>query len=95
MKLLKTRTARFGQVVDECGQPQVYTLWQAPKKDQRLQTQIRQVHVLTIQRSTGGTEFGSVGFIERPRAIYLIFPKSLKQFADRRIVGIKWELAKT
>jgi hypothetical protein len=94
MKLLKTKTVRFAQVVDECGAPQVYTLWLAPKKDQRLQKHIRQARVITILRSDGGTEFGSVGFIERPVALYLEFPKSLKGFADQRIVGIKWELVK-
>ncbi len=95
MKLLKTTTARFAQVVDECGPPQVYTPWLAPKKDRHLQTQIRQVHIMTIQRSESGTEFGCVGFIERPHTIYLQFPKSLKRFADQRIVGIKWELVKS
>ena len=90
MKLLKTKTARFVQVVDECGTPQVYTPWLAPKKDQ----QIRQARIMTILRSDGGTEFGSVGFIERKGALYLEFPKSLKRFADQRIVGIKWERVK-
>jgi hypothetical protein len=94
MKLLKTKTVRFAQVVDECGAPQVYTPWVAPKKDQRLQKRIRQARVMTILRSHGGAEFGSVGFIERQGALYLEFPKSLKRFADQRIVGIKWELVK-
>ena len=94
MKLLKLRTARFAAVVEACGAPQVYTLWQAPQKDRRLQTQIRQSRIMTIQRSEGGTELGCVGFIERPGAMYLEFPKSLKRFADQRIVGIKWEMVK-
>jgi hypothetical protein len=92
MKVLKTKKARFTDVIEECGQPQVYTLWQQPKKDRHLQTQIRQNHVMTVQRSESGTEFGCVGFIERPQAIYLQFPKSLKPFTDQRIVGIKWDL---
>jgi hypothetical protein len=49
---------------------------------------------MTIQRSESGSEFGCVGFIERKNAMYLNFPKSLKRFADHRIVGIKWELVK-
>src|SRR4030095_1825302 len=28
MKLLKTKTVRFSQIVEECGQPNVYTLWE-------------------------------------------------------------------
>jgi hypothetical protein len=94
MKILTTKAIRFSVVVESCGTPQVYTLWQPPKKDSRLQAQIRQTRIMTIQKSEGGTEFGCVGFIERTGALYLQFPKSLKRFADQRIVGIKWELVK-
>jgi hypothetical protein len=94
MKILTTKAIRFSVVVESCGTPQVYTLWQPPKKDSRLQAQIRQTRIMTIQKSEGGTEFGCVGFIERTGALYLVFPKSLKRFTDQRIVGIKWELVK-
>ena len=94
MKLLETKTARFALVAQNCGEPQVYILWQPPKKDRHLQAQIRQSRVMTIQQSESGSDFGCVGFIERKGAIYLEFPKSLKRFADQRIVGIKWELVK-
>src|SRR5438477_8101769 len=30
MKLLKVKTARFSQVVEKSGKPEVYTLWQKP-----------------------------------------------------------------
>jgi hypothetical protein len=33
-----------------------------------------------------------VGFKEKKGATYLVFPKSLKWFADKRIVGIDWSL---
>ena len=94
MKVIKVKTARFAAVVEACGAPQVYTLWQTPKKDRRLQTQIQRSRIMTIQRSEGGADFGCVGFIARQNALYLNFPKSLKRFADQRIVGIKWELVK-
>jgi hypothetical protein len=94
MKVLTTKTARFALVVERCGAPQVYTLWQSPKKDRRLQAQIRQTRIVTIQKSEAGIDFGCVGLIDRKGALYLQFPKSLKRFADRRIVGIKWELVK-
>ena len=94
MKVLKTKTARFTEVIAKCGQPQVYTLWQEPKKDRHLQAQIRQNRIMTVQRSETGTEFGCAGFVERPQAIYLQFPKSLKPYTDQRIVGIKWDLLK-
>ena len=94
MKVLTTKTIRFAVVLEECGSPEVYTLWQPPKKDRRLQTQLRLSRIMTIQKSEAGTEFGCVGFIERPGSMYLAFPKSLKRYADQRIVGIKWELVK-
>ena len=94
MKVLETKTSRFVAVVEACGSPQVYTPWQSPKEDRRLQSQIRQMRIMTIQKSEGGTEFGCGGFIERPGAMYLAFPKSLKRFADQRIVGMKWDLVK-
>jgi hypothetical protein len=95
MKLLKVKTARFAQVLEKCGQPQVYTLWQKPAQDRHLQSQIKNNRVMTIQRSDGGTEFGIVGFKERKGASYLVFPKSLKRFENKRIVGMNWELVKS
>ena len=92
MKLLKVKTARFAQVVEDCGEPEVYTLWQKPAQDRHLQSQIKNNRVMTIQKSEGSVEFGMVGFKKRERAIYLTFPKSLKRFENKRIVGVKWEL---
>jgi hypothetical protein len=94
MKLLKTKTARFAQLVEDCGKPQVYTLWQKPATDRHLQGQIKKYHVMTILKSESGTDFGIVGFKESKEARYLLFPKSLKHFMDKRIVGIDWTLAR-
>src|SRR5207253_4897798 len=33
MKLLKTQTIRFSQIVEKCGQPDVFILWQKPGAD--------------------------------------------------------------
>ncbi|CAN5387838.1 hypothetical protein BH20VER3_BH20VER3_13840 [soil metagenome] len=92
VKVLTTKTARFSVVVEQCGAPRVYVLWPTPQNDRRLQTHLRQNRIMTVQKSDAGTEFGCVGLIERPQAIYLAFPKTLKPFVDQRIVGIKWEL---
>jgi len=92
MKLVKVKTARFSQVIEKCGKPQVYTLWQKPSADRHLQSQIKSNRVMTVQKSESGTNFGIVGFKERKGATYLVFPKSLKRFADKRIVGIDWAL---
>jgi hypothetical protein len=49
---------------------------------------------MTARASESGTEFGEVGFHEHKGAQYLEFPKSLRRFAEKRIVGIRWELVK-
>lgn len=49
---------------------------------------------MTVQKTESGTDFGMVGFKERKGASYLVFPKSLKRFADKRIVGIDWALVR-
>ena len=95
MKLLKVKTARFAQIVEKAGQPEVYTLWQKPRQDRHLQSQIKNNRVMTIQKSDTGSEFGIVGFKEQKGASYLIFPKSLKRLENKRIVGINWDLIKT
>ena len=95
MKLLKVKTARFAQVVEKCGEPNVYTLWQKPRADRHLQSEIKSNRVMTVQKSESGTEFGIVGFKDRKGASYLVFPKSLKRFENKRIVGINWELIKS
>ena len=92
MRLLKVKTARFSQVVEKCGKSQFYTLWQKPASDRHLQAQIKKNRVVTILKSESGTDFGMVGFKQRKGATYLVFPKSLKRFADKRIVGIDWAL---
>ena len=92
MKLLKVKTARFAQVLEKARKPDVYTLWQKPAQDRHLQSQIKNNRVMTIQESEAGAEFGIVGFKERKGANYLVFPKSLKRFENKRIVGINWDL---
>ena len=94
MILLKVKTARFAQVVEKCGRPEVYTLWQKPAADRHLQSQIKNNRVMTIQKSASGTDFGIAGFKERKGATYLLFPKSLKRFTDKRIIGIDWALVR-
>ena len=91
MKLLKVKSTRLAEVMEKAGQPEVYTLWQKPATDRHFQSLIRNNRVMTILQSDRGTEFGQIGFKERKGASYLAFPKSLKSFADHRIIGIKWD----
>ena len=95
MKLLKVKTARFADVIAHCGTPVVYTLWQKPAGDRHLQSMIKNARIMTVLAGASGTEFGQVGLEQKKGAIYLEFTKSLRRFADKRIVGIKWDLVKT
>ena len=95
MKLLKVKTVRFADVVEAAGTPETYTLWVKPKADRHLQSLMKNHRIMTIQESEGGSDFGTAEFCERKGARYLAFPKSLKRFADKRIVGINWELVKS
>jgi len=94
MKLIKVKTARFSQVVEESGKPQIYTLWQKPSADRHFQVQIKKNRVMTVLKSESGTDFGIVGLKETKEARYLVFPKSLKRFAEKRIIGVDWALVR-
>ena len=95
MKLLKVKTTRFRAVIEKCGQPEVYTLWQKPKTDRRFQSLLKNNRVMTIRSSESGTDFGVVGFDKGKTARYLAFSKSLKRFEGERIVGIDWALVQS
>jgi hypothetical protein len=92
MKLLKVKTVRFADVVDQAGKPAPYTLWQKPGADRHFQSALKNNRVMTIQQTATGTEFGFVGFKQSKTGTYLLFPKSLMRHAEKRIVGIKWDL---
>ena len=81
-------------MVENSGNPQLYSLWQKPSADRHLQAQIKKNRVMTILKSESGTDFGIANFKESKDARYLIFPKSLKPFADKRIIGIDWALVR-
>jgi hypothetical protein len=88
------KTVRFARVLERCGQPHVHTLWVAPDQDADLKRARAADRVLTIERgSHGKSDYGRVGF--HPSTLggaqFLIFPKSLKAFADARVVGIKFD----
>ena len=92
MKLLKVKTERFSEIVEKAGRPESYTLWQKPSADRHLHSAIKNNRIMTIQRTESGSEFGIVGFKQAKDVRYLVFPKSLKRFENRRVVGINWDL---
>jgi len=94
MKLLKVKTARFAEVVQKCGTPAVLTLWQDPKSDKALQRALREQRMMTLHQAITGAkkDFGEVGFMSGTGRSHLVFPRSLKSYEGRRIVGIKYAL---
>jgi len=95
MKLLKIKTARFSDIVEKCGTPEVYTLWQKPNTDLRFQSLVKNNRVMTVRQSQSGTDFGEVGFHKCKGATFLAFRKALGRFEGKRIIGIDWELVGT
>jgi hypothetical protein len=86
------KTVRFTQVVGQSGPPQVYLLFSDPEKDPDFQKALKADRLMTIQHAAGKTDFGTVGYDPEVRGEILIFPRTLKPFADARIVGIDYDL---
>jgi hypothetical protein len=88
------QTVRFTKIVDEIGKPEPYTLWLPPEKDRQFQAAIKAHRVMTVhQENTGSAkDFGEIGFAEDVQGNCLVFPKSLKRFEGRRVVGIRYDL---
>jgi hypothetical protein len=89
-----TETIRFSKIVEVAGKPIVHVLWIDPAKDTVLQKAIKANRVMTIHQRPGGTktDYGTIGFEKNVSGQVLIFPKSLKPFADKRVVGVKYDL---
>src|SRR4029434_3438549 len=96
MELMKVQTARFKEVVEKSGVPEVLTLWQDPKKDKSFQKILGEERLLTVHQTVVASQkhFAEVRYRPSPNATYLVFPKSLKPFAGKRIVGIDYQLLK-
>ena len=65
-----------------------------PAQDKTLQAAIKQKRVMTVFQETVGAkaDFGKVGFEEGSSRQYLIFPKPVRAFEGRKVVGIKYDL---
>lgn len=88
------KTARFSQVVARSGEPKVHDQWLAPAKDRALKTAVKEQRVMTvITHSVGSTkDHGEIGLVDARQRVLLVFPKNLRAFAGRRIVGINYDL---
>lgn len=89
----RTATIRFAAVVQTSGKPEVYLPLADPKHDRNFMRAVREQRVLSLKQEPTGTkkDFGTVGFVPDKYVSYLIFPKSLAAFADKRVVGIKYD----
>ena len=87
-------TIRFSKIVDTAGKPTVHTLWIEPGKDSVLQNAIKANRVMTIHQRPAGTktDYGTVGFEKKVSGEVLIFPKSIRAFADKRVIGVNYDL---
>jgi hypothetical protein len=86
-------TIRFSAVTAACGTPEVYLPLTDPRHDKQFMRAVKEQRVVTVKQEPTGTkkDFGVFGFLEEKYVTYLVFPKSLKRFGDKRIVGIKYE----
>ena len=88
-----TATVRFQKIVETAGKPSVHLLWIDPAKDPILQKAVKAHCVMTVHQRPSGTktDFGTIGFEKDVAGQILIFPKSLKSFAGKRVVGVKYD----
>jgi hypothetical protein len=87
------KTVRFAEVVASAGRPEVHLLLARPQDDEILQRAIKANRVMTIHQEVVGNkaDYGTTGF-EKTAGQILLFPKSIKRFAGRRVVGVNFDL---
>jgi hypothetical protein len=86
------KTVRFSEVVKSSGKPDTHLLLIAPAKDKTLQAAIKSNRVMTVYQESGSSDYGTIGFVEGSSRQFLVFPQTLKPFADKRVIGIKYDL---
>jgi hypothetical protein len=88
------KTVRFSEVVNSSGKPDTHLLLIAPAKDKTLQAAIKSNRIMTVYQGSGSTksDYGTIGFVEGSSRQFLVFPQTLNSFADRRVIGIKYDL---
>ena len=84
------KTVRFSQVVQRAGKPEVYLLFSAD--DPVFAKALQHERVMTLVERGSTPPFGLVGHEAGQHGQLLVFPRSLKEFADARVVGIKFDL---
>jgi hypothetical protein len=87
-------TVRFSKIVESSGKPDTHLLLIDPANDKTLQAAIKSNRVMTVYQGSGNakTDYGTIGFEEGSSRQFLVFPKTLKLFAGKRVIGIKYDL---
>ncbi len=77
-----------------CGRPDSYVLLTDPAKDKELQAALKAQKVMTVFQASPGAkaDHGEVGLAVGPGRQFLVFPKSLRAYAGRPVIGIKYDL---
>jgi hypothetical protein len=90
-------TVRFSVVLQASGEPEVYLPLTNPRRDRQFMQAVREHRVLSLKQEPTGSkkDFGTVGFVEEKFVSYLVFPKSLEGFEDKRVIGIKYDRLQT
>src|SRR5437763_12260648 len=84
---------RFGDLVRDCGRPEIVTLWTSPNQDRSFMKAVKQNRVLTVhQLRHNKKDFGQIGFHQRDDALYLVFPRPLNKGRQEPVIGINYEL---
>ena len=86
------KSARFSKVVAKCGKPEVYLLMTETDPDFHKAVEAGKIMSLSSESHGSGTDYGTVGYDKKRHGQLLLFPKSLKPFADAKIIGIKYDL---
>jgi len=86
------KSVRFSKVVEKCGKPEVYLLMSETDPEFHHALEAGKIMSLSDESHGSGTEYGTVGYVKKHHGQLLLFPNSLKAFADAKIIGIKYDL---
>lgn len=87
------KTARFGQVIQAAGKPALHLALTKVEKDAALMRAAKENRVLSVHQEIRGgkKDSGHVGVYQDGRTQFLVFPRSIGKFKERKIVGIDYD----
>lgn len=93
MELKRIKTVRFDALVKASGTPEQVTLWTAPEENKAFMKSVGAHRVVTVVQHNVSTakDYGLVGFVPRPNAMFLVFPRPLPYAEETKVIGIKYD----